>query len=74
MADELKDMIPETVDSALYAIDKIRPEIERGNFLAVVKMTQYLYLLVKYAALFQERNFTGVPIIEYPKFDNPHND
>lgn len=71
---ERKDPIPETVESCLWAIDKIRPEIEYGNFIGIVRQTQHLYLLVKLAALMQERNCVGVPIIKMPDFDNPHND
>lgn len=60
-------------DSALYIIDKIRPEIAKGNFRAIYRYTQQLEALVKFAAIQEEQTYFGIPIIK-PPFDNPHND
>ncbi len=57
-------LIPQTIDNALYIIDKIRPEVERGNFRGIVRYCEQLALLAKYAAIVQERDFvSGRPII-----------
>lgn len=57
----------QAIEGALYLIDRIRPEIEQGNFRGVYRYTQHLELLTKYAAIAEERQNVGIPIIKFPE-------
>lgn len=55
------------IDSALYSIDRIRPEIEKGNFRVIYRQTHHLLQLVRFAAIVEERQDVGIPIIKPPE-------
>lgn len=61
--------LTQTIESCLYVMDKIRPEIEKGNFRAVYRYTQHLEQLVRFAAIAQERHDSPPIIIELPNYD-----
>lgn len=52
----------EVVNSALYILDKIRPEIESGHFKEVYRYAQHFYYLVHFGAIAQDRAELSLPI------------
>lgn len=58
--------LSQSKESALYIIDKIRPEIEKENFRGIYKYTQQLAALVRFAAIMQDRERV-IPIIKSPE-------
>lgn len=60
----------QVIENGLYIIDKIRPELERGNFRAIYRYTEYLKALVYLGAIMEERQDVGWPIIVPPDVPN----
>lgn len=58
--------LTEVTKFSLYVMDKIRPEIEKGNFRAIYRYVQHLEALVRFAAIVEDRNNVGFPVIKPP--------
>lgn len=60
----------QVIESALYLIDRIRPEIENGSFRSIYRMVQQLESLAKFAAIAEERELIGHPVIKFSDKDD----